>query len=158
MARRRFLLQAHRNTTPRLLPDAWVTGQTPASAASWSSVGKRSRTSPISARIWAAQRRPARGNDMMIRQVGDGPLGARRQLGDLGDEPFEQAGQGARDLAFGLRLGLAGQAGRGGPQAGQQLGRRASPAIAVLGHEAGEALLAEAARALRGRVAADEGE
>src|SRR3954463_15533290 len=43
-----------------------VTGQTPASAASSSAVWKRSRTSPSSARIWAAQTRPARGNDMMI--------------------------------------------------------------------------------------------
>ena len=66
MAWRRRWLQAQRKTTPRRLPEAWVTGQTPASAASWSQVGKRARTSPSSARIWAAQMRPARGKDMTI--------------------------------------------------------------------------------------------
>ena len=55
---RRRLLQAQRKTTPRLLPEAWVTGETPTSAASWSSVGKRARSSPSSARIW--RRRCAR--------------------------------------------------------------------------------------------------
>jgi hypothetical protein len=67
---RRRWLQAQRKTTPRLLPEATVTGQTPALAASWSAVRKCSRMSPNSAGIWAAQRRPARGKDMTRRLSG----------------------------------------------------------------------------------------
>lgn len=60
-ALRSFLLHDQRNTVCPCLPDCRVEGEAPASAANASSVGNRSRQSPISARSVAARTIPDRG-------------------------------------------------------------------------------------------------
>jgi hypothetical protein len=98
-----------------------------------------------------------RHDDLAVREVGDGLLDGGRELGGLGDEPSEDASQGAGRLAAGVGLGIPGEAARPGGRAGQ-LGVRAASAAGVPCHEAGRALLAEAQGAFGGRMTADKGE
>ena len=151
IAARRRWLQAQRKTTPRLLPEAWVTGLAPASAASWSAVGKRSRMSPSSARIplHRCARRGEGHDDLSVRQVGDGLLDAAGQPGDLADQALEHGGKGADHLALGLGFGLVGQAGRCGTQPRQQLGGAAATAVRPAREKPLHPLLAEAGGRLR---------
>src|SRR5512144_2728370 len=60
--------------------------------------------------------------DLAVGQFGDGALDAAGELGDLADRTIEDGGEGPNHLALGLGFGLGGKAGRGGPQAGEQLG------------------------------------
>ena len=60
-------------------------------------------------------------DDPAVGQLGDGVLDAAGELGDRGDEGCERADEGADELALGVGLGLAGEALRGGAQAGEQL-------------------------------------
>jgi hypothetical protein len=61
-------------------------------------------------------------DDPPVGQGGDGVLDAAGEPGDLGDQVLEGCGQGAGQLALGVGLGIAGEAGRGGAQAGQESG------------------------------------
>ena len=61
-------------------------------------------------------------------------------------------------LSKGKELGITGETFGRGVQPGQQFGGRSSAAIGVLSHEAGQALLAQAACAVGGGIAGDEGQ
>ena len=145
-----------RRATRRALPDG-RTGQTPASAASWSSVG----ACPVAAggQDLGAQRRPAlRTDDPAVGELGYGMLDARGELGDLGDQGLQHGGEGPHQLALGIGLGVSGQALGSRPQAGEQLRSGSPPGVAMLGEEGLQAARAEPGSAVGRRVAADEGE
>ncbi len=76
---------------PRPLPEAWVTGQTPAATASRPWPGKRSPTSPSSARIRAAQRQPAHGKIMTIVPSGRPATTRSMRADDLAISPMVSA-------------------------------------------------------------------
>ena len=138
-----------------------MTGQTPASAASWSSLWKRSRTSPSSARILggtdAAGAREGH-DDLTVGEFGDSVLDARGELGEFADERFENGNEGAHELAPGFGLDLADLALRSRAQAVEQLGGGAPAGITVLGEEGPQALLAEPRGAVGGGIALGESE
>ena len=97
-------------------------------------------------------------DDPAVGELGDGVLDARGEPGNLADEHIEAGGERANEFALGIGFGFLGEAIGGGAQPGEELGRRAASAIAVLGEEAGEALLAEARCTIGGWIAANEGD
>src|SRR5713101_1670725 len=99
-----------------------------------------------------------RSDDWPVWVRGDGVLDGRRELGELRNEGLEDPYQRAYELALGLRLGLAAEAGGCAPQACEKNGQRAAAAVAVLSQELGEAFLAEPLGGLRSGVAVEEGE
>ena len=78
-------------------------------------------------------------------ELGDGVLDARGELGDLGDEVLERGRERSHEFALGLGFEFTGVAGGRGAQAREQLGGAAAAAVAMLGEEGGQALLAERA-------------
>jgi len=96
-------------------------------------------------------------DDLSVRELGDGVLDARGQFGNLGDELFEQRGEGAGEFSLRVSFGVLGMPGWRVPKSVEELGRGTAPAIAVLSQEAGEPLLAEAGSAFGCGIAADEG-
>src|SRR4051794_15723504 len=98
------------------------------------------------------------GDDRAIGKIGKRMLDTRGQLRDLGDQGLEHGGESADELAFGFGLGIAGATCGGGFEAPQQLAGRAPPAVAALGEEGLEALLAEPRGAAGRGIALQEGE
>jgi hypothetical protein len=54
-----------------------------------------------------------------VRQVSDGVFDAPAQRGELAHQGFQDGGQGAHQLSFGFRFGMAGQASGRGLEAGE---------------------------------------
>ena len=89
-------------------------------------------------------------------QLGDGVLDAAGELGDLGDDGFEQSGKGFHEFALGFRLGFSGNATSRRSQSSQHLGRRAPTAILALSKECSHALLAEPDGAAGSRITVEK--
>ena len=83
-------------------------------------------------------------------------LDAAGELGDLDDEAFESAGDGAHEFTLGVGLGFGGDWAGSGAETAEHISDAAPAAILVLGKEGGHALLSEAAGAFRRGVALDE--
>jgi hypothetical protein len=89
-------------------------------------------------------------DDLTVGEFGDSVLDARGELGEFADERFENANEGAHELAPGFGLDLADLALRSRAQAVEQLGGGAPAGITVLGEEGPQALLAEPRGAVGG--------
>src|SRR6267378_4060778 len=96
-------------------------------------------------------------HEAAVRMLSQGRVEGRGELLELGDERGEDRDEGADDVAAGLRFGLADLARRRGAKAGEQLGHGTAAAVCVLPQELGEALFAEARRAVGGGIAGEEG-
>ncbi len=138
-----------------------MTGATPASAASCSSVANRVRSSPSSARIWAAFTDPLRGSDWTRARSGC----CARAAVMVAERCWIWATSGLRTATsarttspLASPLGLARVRGRGRAQAFEELGRRAPARVGVLGEEARQTPLAQPFGALGGGIATEEGQ
>ena len=127
----------------------------------WSAVGKRARSSPSSARIWAALTAPLRG-----RLCTSGPSGCWASAAAMAaescwiwvDERGEDGDERADELAAGLALGLAGVARGGACGGGRAVRRRGAGRSTRGGEELGQAVFAQALGALGGGIAGEEGQ
>src|ERR1700739_1037503 len=74
-------------------------------------------------------------DDLAVGELGDGVLDTRGQPGNLGHELFEQSGKGPDELFVGVGFGILSVTAWRGMEPVEELGRRAAPAIAMLGQE-----------------------